>query len=265
MIVALLDRHTDNDPINKVDPLGLRPKDATVVLVDDFQLTTGQYDSPDQNVFGRALGWAMDQATGYEPIDHAGAIQRWSGDALMDPRLVWGVIAVESRLRQSFPKPGGQAWDHMSIPKGFVTGGEPSLGIGNMQQDIFQQTMANHPNIGSGAWGDLIRNDGLAIATTTYHLRDLDNQLVQEVARRKMKVVPERGVVPEISGPDSFRTVYVRRTHILAAAYNASSARIDQSLNGNGFGAATQYVQDVQRRMEDAGAHYCTTGTLSRC
>lgn len=126
-----------------------------------------------------------------------------------------------------------------------IDGGGHSIGITSLQEDTFTETIDDYPGVFSRTekWGDLLRNDLLAIEVTAYHLSSLQGEL------------PKTGrVYREWS-----------REELLAYGYNAGKDRMLAVVGGSApIPSAAEYTSEVALYMDEANSLYCESAAW-RC
>ena len=115
-----------------------------------------------------------------------------------------------------------------------LKGNLPSLGWGNIQEDLFNATRVNHrAGLGGIEWRDLILDDSLAIRVTAFALRDLQD----EVAATAPAAMIER-----------YSTM-----GLAAAAYNIGMGNLEDAYAAGQLGPlGTSYSSAVMRRFYGA-------------
>lgn len=206
-IVCCIDHYTDNDPLNKVDPLGLRAQDCNMnaggctVVVDDKQL--GQVGAPYQGQ-GPPTGT---QGMSWNHFNAASPTKNLSGYALgmlqsgasSDLAVLYHVVRQEAAGRDGgianqvedwYKYAGAAACDAGVGPACSRTGGrglaDLSLGITNMQRGAYNTAKSHRCGAGGDdrSWTDLIGDSNYAIAMTAGFLNALDCDVMDYVRAR---------------------------------------------------------------------------------
>jgi RHS repeat-associated protein len=279
--------YTDNDPLNKTDPLGLRADDCTMAsglcVIDDlggaFGTTNDQVKpgagriKSDHGDFFRQAGCILNQNCGliYSVHDYTDEIYMAAIHAQIDTRLVYAIFAKES---ESPLEPFKDAGSSIGLDSD-----ASAIGPSNVTEDTFNSVVARHGDIFGGAqWWDVTKDKMLAAKVTAFRLRDLNDDLNGSIARNNVtRIFRPHGCERRGESPDA--AVFCRST-LLTFAYTkkfdetVGGALFDRIFTGRSYvshgnkefvpapgsltNAATHY-------MGDAWDYYCGSGGFFLC
>ncbi|MFD6679900.1 golvesin C-terminal-like domain-containing protein [Micromonospora parva] len=114
-----------------------------------------------------------------EQLRHTDTVRQAAGQAGVDPRTVMALLLKEGNLRAIG---GGAAKDAEGLQVGLARfglyPGTPSIGMAQMQEQTFNETKVNYPEVFAGReWSEMIEDDELAITAMAYHVKDLEERL----------------------------------------------------------------------------------------
>jgi RHS repeat-associated protein len=171
--------YADNDPLNKVDPLGLRASD----LVFKYCNTNADGQCPivvndiDNSYRGSSIAYSVpghDKNDCYTPWESAHDITQISNQFGFDARLVWGVYAQETSGCRT-PLDDAAAWRAHELG----LNDNVSMGASNLDYGEFRDTVNRHPerfgfhsvsDIPGGWYGDRFREMGRYGGSSGYNL-----------------------------------------------------------------------------------------------
>jgi RHS repeat-associated protein len=197
--------------------------------------------SPDDTEFiGEALDAVWDALSYPDYDDYDDYIANVARRAGIDPTLLRAIVQRESHLRGALYN--GFEDDLYVLDSLGLYPGNASIGMTQIQERVFDQTIKNHPEAFSGDedWGDLLGiNDKLSIKVTAYHLSDL------------------QGALPHGGSRASYRGH--TREEILAYGYNAGVDNMIDVAKGQvaANDGISSYVRDVRKNMVEAASRYC--------
>jgi RHS repeat-associated protein len=208
--------HTDNNPITKTDPSGLRPVECKYdgngcrYIVND--LMVGPQESS-------ARSTPISHIECWQASDYRAEAVRAGNEAGVDPRMVYAIFHRESKC------PRGPIIDKVAHQKWLCCGGDyPTLGPINIDLAALSVTVEKHSilwgavpgwdpklhagRIGDHAWILIDTSEGhamFAARVAAYRLSDLLGQLDKLAARYRIKMItPQQFVDKKGAEPASF-------------------------------------------------------------
>jgi RHS repeat-associated protein len=194
-----LTRDSYNGALNDLN-LGLDPFTGNrYAFAGGNPITRIENDGHDWGIFGDIIGGiaagagtAVSAASGVifgnedrdlppiaEQLSHSDTVLDASEQAGVDPTTVMALLLKEGNLRAG----GGDTARTEERLQVLLTRlglypGTASIGMGQMQEQTFMDTAANHPDVFAGrSWEEMIDDDELAITALAYHVKDLQAEL----------------------------------------------------------------------------------------
>jgi RHS repeat-associated protein len=190
--------YADNNPLQKVDPLGLRAQDCSMnggsctIVVDDKQVgrvTTHQRQGPPTGIDGLRQNHLDADSAAPNLAGLADEMLGFSGAAGVDIAVLYHIVKGEAHGRDGGIGDQIEDWIHYrggaacdsGIPGACrLSGGRGldsvSLGITNMQRAAYNAAKSRKCGLGSssGAWTDLIGDPNYSVQMSAYFLATLD-------------------------------------------------------------------------------------------